>query len=268
MIQTYRFHFSLNRGTGLGVLFLICLFSSCNLRKEMVYFQTELEDTTPSQYTPTFKKDDLLWIKITADDPETAVPFNLSADPTERSTSTGGYSTGNRERQGYLIDEEGFIHMPIIGKMRMEGLRRTEAVQMLESRLQDYLKNPVVQIQILNFKVTVLGDVTSPGTFRIPNERLTVIEAVGLAGDSRITGVRNNVLVIRDRDGIKEQHRIDLTDTESVFNSPVYYLEQNDVVYVEPNVSARTQGSFWRTSASIFISTAGVIISTISVLTR
>src|SRR5690625_5717408 len=89
MIQTYRFHFSLNRGTGLGVLFLICLFSSCNLRKEMVYFQTELEDITPSQYTPTFKKDDLLCIKITADDPETAVPFNLSADPTERSTSTG-----------------------------------------------------------------------------------------------------------------------------------------------------------------------------------
>src|SRR5690625_355417 len=200
MIQTYRFHFSLNRGAGLGVLFLICLFSSCNLRKEMGCVQPDPEDTTRSPYPPTFKKDDRLWIKIPAADPETAVPFHLSADPTERSTSTGGDSTGNRERQGYVIDEAGFIHMPIIGKIRMEGLRRTEAVQMLESRLQDYLKNPVVQIQILNFKVTVLGDVTSPGTFRIPNERLTVIEALGLAGDSRITGVRNNVLVIRDRE--------------------------------------------------------------------
>lgn len=270
MIHTSRFHFLQKNDTGPGILFLImiCFLSSCNLRKEMVYFQTELQDTTPSQYTPVFKKDDLLWIKITADDPETAVPFNLSADPNERSTSTGGYSTGNRERQGYLIDEEGFIHMPIIGKVRMEGLGRTEAVRMLESRLQDYLKNPVVQIQILNFKVTVLGDVSSPGTFRIPNERLTVVEALGLAGDSKITGVRNNVLVIRDRDGIKEQHRIDLTNTESVFNSPVYYLEQNDVVYVEPNFSARAQGTFWRSSGSILISTVGFIISTITLLVK
>src|SRR5690625_6932279 len=113
---------------------------------------------------------------------------------------------------------------------------------MLDSRLQHYLKNPVVQIQILNFKVTVLGDVTSPGTFRIPNERLTVIEALGLAGDSRITGARNNVLVIRDRDGIKEQHRIDLTDTERVCNSPGYYLEPNDVAYAERTASAPTPG--------------------------
>jgi len=268
MIQTYGFHFSKIRSYWLAGLIFLCLLSSCNLRKEMVYFQTEMSEPSPSQYTPTFKKDDLLWIKVTADDPETAVPFNLAPDLDERSSSTGGYATGNRERRGYLIDEEGFIHMPIIGQIKMDGLKRTEAVRMLESRLKEYLKNPVVQIQILNFKVTVLGDVSSPGTYRIPNERLTVVEALGLAGDTRITGVRNNVLVIRDRDGVKEQHRIDLTQTDSVFDSPVYYLEQNDVVYVEPNMSARTQGSFWRTSASIFISTAGVIISTISVLTR
>lgn len=268
MIRTYGIPFSNAHVTVSAAIVFLFLLSSCSLRKEMVYFQDEMTTPSPSQYTPTFKKDDLLWIKVTADDPETAIPFNLAPDLDERSSSTGGYATGNRERRGYLIDEEGFIRMPVLGEFKMDGLKRTEAVRMLEDRLKEYLKNPVVQIQILNFKVTVLGDVGSPGTYRIPNERLTVVEALGLAGDTRITGVRNNVLVIRDRDGVKEQYRIDLTETGSVFDSPVYYLEQNDVVYVEPNLSARTQGSFWRTSASIFISTAAVIISTISVLTR
>lgn len=103
-----------------------------------------------------------------------------------------------------------------------------------------------------------------PGTYKIPNERMTILEALGLSGDNNITAYRKNLLVIRDNDGKKEQYRIDLTDSESIFLSPAYYLEQNDVIYVEPNMSKRSSGAFWRTSGAIFISIVGVVISTIN----
>lgn len=130
--------------------------------------------------------------------------------------------------------------------------------------MEVYLKNPIVNIQILNFKITILGDVDKPGTYKIPNERMTILEALGLSGDNNITAYRKNLLVIRDNDGKKEQYRIDLTDSESIFLSPAYYLEQNDVIYVEPNMSKRSSGAFWRTSGAIFISIVGVVISTIN----
>ncbi|HRP52772.1 MAG TPA: polysaccharide biosynthesis/export family protein, partial [Fluviicola sp.] len=252
-------------------LFLISLviiaLTSCNIRKNVVYFQTTSTDTTQNNYTPVFKTDDLLSITVLADDPETAIPFNLPSMNNSMNTNSG-YSQGNPERSGYLIDENGFVHLPIIGNVSIAGLSRSEAIQLLESKYKSYLSNPIVHIQLLNFKITVLGEVENPGTFKIPNERITLLEAIGLAGDLKITGKRLNLLIIRDKNGVKEQYRVNLTKSEEIFNSPIYYLQQNDVVYIEPNIASRTNGSFWKTSAPIFISTAAVIISTISVIAK
>ena len=128
----------------------------------------------------------------------------------------------------YLIDSLGNITLPILGDIHLGGLNRMEATELLTENLKDYLKNPTVQISILNFKVTVLGDVNSPGTFKIPNERITILEAIGLAGDLHITGNRKNVVVIRNEEGGEKSYRIDLT-SNNLFTSPVYFLNQNDI---------------------------------------
>lgn len=244
---------------------ILITFTSCNIRKNVVYFQTEETASNQTSFTPTLKVDDLLSITVMADNAEAAAPFNLPPI-TGFSSSNSGYIQGSPERSGYLIDDKGFVNLPIIGQVQVAGKKRTEVVTLLEETLKNYINNPVVNIQILNFKITVLGDVQKPGTYKIPNERITLLEAIGLSGDLAMTGRRKNVLVIRENDGKKEQYRLNLTKSEEVFNSPVYYLQQNDVVYVEPNIASRSNGAFWKSSAPIFISTAGVIISTISVI--
>ena len=142
-----------------------------------------------------------------------------------------------------------------------------DATVLLKEKLSAYINNPVVNIQILNFKVTVLGEVNTPGTFKIPNERITILEALGLAGDLKITGVRKNVLVIRDNNGEKEEFRVNLTDRE-LFNSPIYYLQQNDVVYVEPNAASRSNSTIWKTTGGVFISLTSLIITTIVLIVK
>jgi polysaccharide export outer membrane protein len=126
--------------------------------------------------------------------------------------------------------------------------------------LTAYLENPVVHIRILNFKVTVLGDVKKPGTFNVPNERITLLEALGVAGDLNITGVRDNVLVLRNENGKSVQYRVDLTQA-SLLESPVYYLKQNDVVYIEPNAAARFSSTLLKNSSSVSIPLISVILT-------
>jgi polysaccharide export outer membrane protein len=247
---------------------IILVMSSCATKERMVYFQEEkLKDTTEVKdfYSPVFKKDDFISVIVTADDPEAAVPFNFPADGNDRAMYNNGYTTGNPVRKGYLIDENGDVSLPVIGKIHLAGISRTRAVDTLQNIYRKYLNNPVVNIHIENFKITVLGDVVKPGTFKVPNERITILEAIGLAGDLHITGERTNILVIRERDGRQVTHRVDLTSGD-VLNSPVYYLEQNDVVYVEPNAARRSQGTFWRTSGSILISVTSLIVTTLSII--
>jgi polysaccharide export outer membrane protein len=178
-----------------------------------------------------------------------------------------GFLQGAPASQGYLVDKEGFVNLPIIGPIKVAGLTRFEATEILKTVYQNYLTNPVVQIGIKNFKITVLGDVRSPGTYQIPNERMTIFEAIGLAGDLNITGNRQNILVVRDRDGIKKEYRLNFTD-KNILNSPVYYLEQNDVIYVEPNFTGRTRGTILSTNiVSLLVSAVGISIS-IYTLTR
>lgn len=250
------------------ILFTIIL--SCKTHEKLVYFQDSITDNDSIQltnnFTPTLKIDDLLQIAVSSDYPEAAIPFNLDQKNINPNLNNG-YSMGNQERIGYLVDESGEINFPVIGRLKVTGMKRTLVIQMLEDSLSNYLKNPIVNVQILNYKITVLGDVSKPGTYKIPNERITVFEAIGLAGDLNITGNRNNVKVIRDIEGGKVEYLIDLTSSE-VFASPAYYLEQNDLVYIEPNKAQRNNSTVWKTSGSIFISAVALVITTINVLIR
>lgn len=171
------------------------------------------------------------------------------------------------EQMDYIIDKNGNIDFPVIGEVKLVGLTPEEAKKMLAKELEPYLKNPIINIRLKNFTVTVLGEVKTPGTYPVLGEQITILEAIGLANDLTIKGKRKNVLVIRDFNGTKVYHRIDLTSKEAL-DSPVYYLTQNDVVYIEPNKSAVTASQL-DNRATIIVSIFSVLItSTMLVLTR
>ncbi len=219
------------------LLFLIVIvaFSSCISKKDIVYFQFgEIDQSKVSnKYKTYFKPDDLLEITISAKDVAAVRPFNLSA--VTYSTSSNS-AIGVAQQQTYLIDSEGEVEIPVIGKIKLGGLTREKGIALLKSKLSpDYIKNPHINIKISNFKISVLGDVAMPGNYVIPNERITIIDAIGLAGDLNISGNRKNVLVIREENGMKIKYSINLLSNET-FISPVYYLQQNDVVLVEHNM--------------------------------
>jgi polysaccharide export outer membrane protein len=248
------------------LLLLGAPLTSCKTQEKMVYFQDSEKDSvvvSAASFTPEFRVDDFLSVIITAEDPEAAAVFNL---PPAQALNQG-YVNGNPAPYGYLVNANGEISLPVLGTITVAGKNRMQLEEEIKLKLQDQLKNPTVQIQILNFKITVLGDVKAPGSFKIPNERITILEAIGLAGDLRMSGVRQNILVIRDSVGIKKEYRIDLTSKE-VFSSPAYYLQQNDVVYVQPNAAARSEGTVWRTTGAIFISLTSLVITTVTLITR
>ena len=236
---------------------LTFLLFSCASRKNVVYFQDTGNFETivnTNRSVSKFKIDDLVSIHVSSLNPEASVPFNLYRG--------GGQSVGFRpEPVDYLVDEAGEIDFPVIGKLKIEGLSPEELRLMLRNRLSEYLKDPIINIRLQNFTITVLGEVNRPGTYPVNGEQISILEALGFAGDLTIRGVRNNVLVIRDF------NRIDLT-SKNLVESPVYYLTQNDVVYVEPNKSGITASSLDQ-RASIAISIASVLItSTVILITR
>ncbi len=252
----------------LPVILVCLLFQACTSKKKLVYFNTPEaisgSDANKS-YNPVLKSDDILSITVLGLDPEAIKPFNIPV--TFVSQSMGGYSQGTPTPAGYLIDAEGYVDFPVAGKIKLGGLSRSVAIDTLKNRLKSYLTQPTVLLRILNYKVTVLGEVRNPGTFTIPNERITLPEALGIAGDLLITGVRKNVLVIRDVDGKKTETRIDLT-SKALFSSPVYYLSQNDVVYVEPN-RAKINSSVVNTgNISLVVSIVSLLITMAVLLKR
>lgn len=230
---------------------------SCMSKKNIVYFQGEPSNTTNTKgYDPVLKNDDLLSITVMDLDPIAVVPFNIPV--TNAAQWLGGYSQGTPPPPGYLIDSQGNIDFPVVGRVHLAGMTRSAAIDTLKKALKPYLSHPTVLMRILNYQVTVLGDVRNPGTFTIPNERITLPEAIGIAGDLLITGERKNVLVIREVDGKRKEIRVDLT-TKELFSSDVYFLSQNDVVYVQPN-RAKVNSSLVNTA------NAGLVVSIISVL--
>jgi len=244
------------------LLFGIVLLTSCASRKEVVYFQDTGNFETlvnNNNFASKFKVDDLISIHVSSLNPEASAPFNLF-----RGAPGMG---GQPEQVNYLVDQAGEIDFPVIGKLKIEGLSPDELRALLRDKLSDYLKDPIINIRLLNFTVTVLGAVNQPGTYPVNGEQITILEALGLAGDLRVQGVRENVLVIRDFNGTKVYTRIDLT-SKNMVKSPIYYLTQNDVVYVEPNKSA-IRSSTIGTNTTVGISIASLLItSSIILLTR
>jgi polysaccharide export outer membrane protein len=238
---------------------LIVLLSGCKTREKVVYFN-ELKTSVDRAYSsPTLETGDFISVFVTCNDPLLAIPFNLPANAAPQ-TINNGYENGIPAQLGYLIDDKGQIILPVIGGVTIAGMTRNEACNHMRELLTAYLENPVVHIRILNFKVTVLGDVKKPGTFNVPNERITLLEALGVAGDLNITGVRDNVLVLRNENGKSVQYRVDLTQA-SLLESPVYYLKQNDVVYIEPNAAARFSSTLLKNSSSVSIPLISVILT-------
>jgi polysaccharide export outer membrane protein len=248
------------------LLLFIIFFSSCVSKKEIVYFQNDKidQEKVSNSYKTIIKPDDLLQITITALDIEAVRPFNLAAVTYASSSNS---AIGVAQQQTYLVDTNGEIEFPVLGKLKIGGLSRNETIDLLKSKLSpDYIKEPNVNISIANYKISILGDIQRPGSYNIPNERITILDALALAGDINISGLRNNVLIIREENGKKVQYRIDLRSNK-ILTSPVYYLQQNDVVYVEPNYS-RIQSASANSSTSLFISITGLIITIVSLLTR
>jgi len=220
------------------ILFLFSTFMllfSCGSKQDIVYFQgADLATFSKSinNYNAVIQADDALTITVSALDQDATRPFNL---PAVSFVDVEG-AIGRSRIQTYLVDANGNIEFPVLGTLKLKGLNRVQATDLIKDLLKEYIKNPIVNIRTTNFRITILGEVRRPGTYTIPNERVTILEAFGLAGDMTIQAKRNNVLVIREQDGKTTYNRVNLT-SEEVFNSPVYYLTQNDVIYVEPNNS-------------------------------
>lgn len=252
-------------GSILLLLTLTILFcTSCASKKNMVYFQPDSVElnTMYELNAPTLQPGDILAISVTADDVRATLPFN-QVSPYQGSAAI---QTTSPFIPTYAIDANGEIDFPKVGKIKLAGKTRTQAMDLLRSEVSKYIVDPGISMVVRNFRVTVLGEVLRPGTFTIENDRITILEALGLAGDMTIYGERGNVLVIREQDGKKQEFRLDLTKRETM-NSPAYYLTQNDVVYVEPN-GARIQNSKYTATTSIFVSVIGLIVTVISVVTR
>lgn len=233
---------------------------SCTSSKKVVYFQDSQDFetiVTENRFEPKFKVDDVISIYVATLNPEASAPFNLTI---------GVAANGQSQTLDYIVDKNGDIEFPVIGKVNVLGLSPEELKVDLKERLSSYLKDPIINVRLRNFTVTILGEVRSPGTYPIIGEQVTILEALGLAGDLTIKGKRENVMVIRDFDGVKVYNRLDLT-SKDVMNSPAYYLTQNDVVYVEPNKSAAASSSL-DNRTTIALSILSLIVTTTLFLTR
>ena len=239
---------------------------SCVSKKDVIYYQNidQIKSKENKEsYEITIHPDDLLMIVVGALDPEAAAPFNLSTFTT--SSSTVQNFTGKEPSQTYLVDSQGFINFPNIGKIKLGGLKRTQAIEVLQKELSNFIKDPFINLRIMNFKFSVQGEVVNPGIYGVESERITFIEALSMANDLTIYGRRDNILLIREVDGVKTYNRIDITKADFI-NSPYYYLSQNDIIYIEPNktkIKDRAVGAntgVILTAVSIVVSLATTLI--------
>jgi polysaccharide export outer membrane protein len=221
-----------------STLFLIVIVGalfSCS-KRNLVYF-SNIEGDKPysvkvnDDTEPRIKIDDLLSITVTSLNPESNMLFN--AGVLMPSNAAGNAIVSTPINESYLVNKLGNINYPVIGEIYLEGLTKMEAVQKMNGLLNDYVQNPIVNIRFMNFKVTVMGEVQNPDTFIIPTEKISILEALGMAGDMTAFGKRENVLLIREKDGYRTATRINLNDKE-ILGSPNFYLHQNDILYVEP----------------------------------
>ena len=256
-----------------GVLLLMVVAASgCVTKRSLTYLRDvtpESADSINKSFVPsaeiTIKPADALTIFISALDPDAVAPYNLPTVTFNDPTSTVVRTTPMLLT--YRVDEEGYIEMPVLGKLHVAGLVRAEAENLIKSALEKQVLNPMVQVNLVSAKVSVLGEVAHPGTVSISNGRLTVLEALAAAGDMTPYGRRDNLLITREVNGKMEFARLDLTK-DNLLTSPYYYLQQNDVIYVSPNgVRAINSAnvSLWLSTVSTLASAATVIVTILNV---
>ena len=249
-------------------LCLLALLSSCTAPKEVIYFQDVdqlKQEEIAKGYEVKIHPDDMLAIIVNSKDEELTLPFNLPL---------ASFQIGSTYQQprvmGYLVSPDGEIDFPFLGKLHVAGLTRTEVTDLIKGRLveEDLLKDPIVTVQFLNFKISVMGEVSRPGTFDITGDRITLLEALSMAGDLTIYGRRDRVAVIREENGERTVRYHDLRSSD-IFESPCYYLQQNDVVYVAPNdirtgssrINSNNSANVWLSAVSVLASIASLIVT-------
>ncbi len=248
----------------------IFLLAGCQASKQVVYFQNidsiSLEGSR-GLYDARIMPKDMLTITVSTTDPDASRPFNLAVGST---VGAGGQLGASSNLQGYLVDNSGNINFPIIGKMHVQGMTKEECQNAIAERIAPYMaktENPIVTVRMASYRVTVIGEVNGPTVVPVTTEKMSIVEALASVGDMSIYGKRKNVLLIReDETGQKHKVRLDLTDA-NIFNSPYYYLQQNDIIYVEPS-SVKTKGAdlgptttMWFSFISIATSLAALIVN-------
>jgi len=253
-------------------IFFAILLVGCGPQRDLVYFSNIEEadigasDTIQNVVIPTIQPDDLLSIQVVTLSAESNLLFNQGVIGSLGSGVSDATRLQNRNtnNEGYLVDKDGYINFPVLGKVHLGGLTKDAATDTIANILdRDYVKDPTVNIRFLNFKITLLGEVNRPSTVTILTEKVNIMEAISLAGDLTPIGKRENVLVIREKDGKRELIRLNLND-KSLLTSPDYYLQQNDIVYVEPDSYRAVQASLRRPNIQFAIST---ILGTLSIIT-
>lgn len=249
-------------------MLLLLLLAACQSYKKVPYFQDlEVSNQVMQQnelYDAKIMPKDLLTIVVSCTSPELAVPFNLIIATQVNSNLTN--TTTQPVLQQYLVDNDGKIDFPVLGELRIGGLTKKQAEQMIVEKLMPYMKEtPIVTVRMVNYKISVIGEVARPGTFTISNEKVNLLEALAMAGDMTVYGLRDNVKLIReDAKGKQEIITLDLNKADIIL-SPYYYLQQNDIIYVTPN-KAKARNSDIGNSTSLWFSATSILVSVASLL--
>lgn len=256
---------------------VLLLLTGCNAYKNIAYVQnagsalTYADSSKTGIPDPKLKIGDLLIITINTTTPEASIPFNLPLVPGGEAMNSyaigSGTMGGSQMLQNYLVDTQGDITLPVIGKIHALGMNKTDLSNYIKTKIYPfYLKEePIIMIRYANYKISVLGEVNRPGLCEIKNERINIFEAIAMAGDLTIYGQRDNVLLVRESvNGKRQSIRIDLRDARLI-DSPYYYLQQNDVLYIQPN-SSKSRSSFFGAAESISLSIIGTLVSITSLI--
>lgn len=256
-------HFILIATTGI-------FLAGCSSYKKVPYMQDPETVNSYGKEIPLYDAKimpkDLLSITVNTSDPRAAAPFNLTVQSPLNTNIKDMYTTSQPALQQYLVNNEGEIDFPVLGKIKVGGLTKNEAESMIREKLQPYLKEtPIVTVRMANYKISVLGEVKSPGTFTVSNEKVNVLEALAMAGDMTIYGVRDNVKLIReDAQGKRQIVMLDLTKSDLVL-SPYFYLQQNDILYVTPNKTVSKNSGIGNTT-TVVISATSILVSIASLI--
>lgn len=261
----------MNRLRLAAVALITLLLTSCAAQKRVWYLQ-DARPYTPEQIAEEgqirIKPFDRLTIVVNSKDPELAVPFNAA---TSYNSLTGGQTASastSQSLQVRTVDEQGFLDMPIIGKVQCNGLTRHELSEAIAGKIREggYINDPTVNVQFDDMKISVIGEVTRPGQYNVTRDKISIFDALAMAGDMTVFGIRNEVAVQREVDGVRTIEYLDLTSKE-IFNSPAFYIQQNDVIYVKPNKYKAQTGeinqnrSFYLSLISTAISVATLIVT-------